>query len=97
MLQANAPLPQDLYADDVGRSGLFLSSDLARCVTGVTLYVTPPSIESRLCYREQSTILDQGFGHVNLTSAFSLCIHRYVDNGLHAMGMALDSIAMQQK
>lgn len=36
-LQANAPLPQDLYADDVGKSGLYLCSDLSRCVTGVTM------------------------------------------------------------
>jgi len=56
--RANAPLAQDLYADDEGSTGLFLSSPLARCVTGVTMYV---------------------------------------DNGLHAMGMALDSIAMQQE
>jgi enoyl-[acyl-carrier protein] reductase I len=52
---ANAPLAQDLYNDDVGNSALFLCSGLARTVTGVTLYV---------------------------------------DNGLHAMGMALDSEAM---
>lgn len=56
--RANAPLAQDLYADDVGATGLFLSSPMARCVTGVTMYV---------------------------------------DNGLHAMGMALDSVAMQQE
>lgn len=56
--RANAPLEQDLYADDVGATGLFLSSPMARCVTGVTMYV---------------------------------------DNGLHAMGMALDSVAMQQE
>ena len=31
--KANAPLAQDLYADDVGSTGLFLSSPLARCVT----------------------------------------------------------------
>lgn len=37
--KANAPLAQDLYADDVGTTGLFLASDLSRCVTGVTLYV----------------------------------------------------------
>lgn len=37
LLQANAPLPQDLYADDVGKSGLYLCSDLSRCVTGVTM------------------------------------------------------------
>ena len=36
---ANAPLAQDLYNDDVGNAGLFLSSPMARCVTGVTLYV----------------------------------------------------------
>ena len=52
---ANAPLAQDLYNDDVGNSALFLCSGLARTVTGITLYV---------------------------------------DNGLHAMGMALDSEAM---
>eukprot|EP00571_Detonula_confervacea_P015131 CAMPEP_0172308136 /NCGR_PEP_ID=MMETSP1058-20130122/8835_1 /TAXON_ID=83371 /ORGANISM="Detonula confervacea, Strain CCMP 353" /LENGTH=371 /DNA_ID=CAMNT_0013020493 /DNA_START=130 /DNA_END=1245 /DNA_ORIENTATION=+ len=52
---ANAPLAQDLYNDDVGNSGLFLCSPMARTVTGVTLYV---------------------------------------DNGLHAMGMALDSESM---
>merc|ERR1712078_934169 len=54
--KANAPMAQDLYSDDVGNSGLFLCSPMARSVTGVTLYV---------------------------------------DNGLHAMGMALDSKAMQ--
>jgi len=53
--KANAPLAQDLYSDDVGNVGLFLSSPMARTVTGVTMYV---------------------------------------DNGLHAMGMALDSQAM---
>jgi enoyl-[acyl-carrier protein] reductase I len=53
--KANAPLEQDLYSDDVGNSGLFLCSPMARTITGVTLYV---------------------------------------DNGLHAMGMALDSAAM---
>ena len=52
---ANAPLAQDLYNDDVGNSAMFLCSGLGRCVTGVTLYV---------------------------------------DNGLHAMGMALDSESM---
>lgn len=54
---SNAPLPQDLYNDDVGNAGLFLCSPMARTITGVTLYV---------------------------------------DNGLHAMGMALDSKSMQQ-
>lgn len=53
---ANAPLGQDLYNDDVGNVGLFLCSPMARCVSGVTMYV---------------------------------------DNGLHAMGMALDSEAMK--
>jgi enoyl-[acyl-carrier protein] reductase I len=53
--KANAPLAQDLYNDDVGNAGLFLSSPMARCITGVTLYV---------------------------------------DNGLHGMGMAVDSMAM---
>jgi len=37
--KANAPLAQDLYSDDVGNSGLFLCSAMARSVTGVTLYV----------------------------------------------------------
>lgn len=53
--KANAPLPQDLYNDDVGNAALFMLSPLARTITGVTLYV---------------------------------------DNGLHAMGMALDSTSM---
>jgi enoyl-[acyl-carrier protein] reductase I len=56
--RANAPLAQDLYSDDVGNSALYLASDMARSVTGVTLYV---------------------------------------DNGLHAMGMALDSQSMVQE
>lgn len=56
--KANSPLAQDLYSDDVGSSALFLTSPMARSVTGVTLYV---------------------------------------DNGLHAMGMALDSQSMQQE
>lgn len=55
--KANAPLEQDLYNDDVGNAGLFLSSPMARCITGVTLYV---------------------------------------DNGLHGMGMALDSMSMAE-
>ncbi|CDJ60728.1 enoyl-acyl carrier reductase, putative [Eimeria maxima] len=50
--KANAPLQQDLEADDVGRAALFLLSPLSRGVSGVTLYV---------------------------------------DNGLHAMGQAVDS------
>jgi enoyl-[acyl-carrier protein] reductase I len=56
--KANAPLTQDLHSDDVGNSGLFLCSPMARSVTGVTLYV---------------------------------------DNGLHVMGMALDSKAMEME
>jgi enoyl-[acyl-carrier protein] reductase I len=56
--RANAPLAQDLYSDDVGNSALYLASNMARSVTGVTLYV---------------------------------------DNGLHAMGMALDSQSMVQE
>lgn len=56
--KTNSPLAQDLYSDDVGSSALFLTSPMARSVTGVTLYV---------------------------------------DNGLHAMGMALDSQSMQQE
>jgi enoyl-[acyl-carrier protein] reductase I len=55
--RANAPLAQDLYNDDVGNTALFLCSDMARTVTGVTLYV---------------------------------------DNGLHAMGLAVDAASMQQ-
>jgi enoyl-[acyl-carrier protein] reductase I len=35
----NAPLNKDLYADDVGRVGAFLSSPWADAVTGVTMYV----------------------------------------------------------
>ena len=54
--KANAPLAQDLYSDDVGNTGLFLNSPMARTVTGVTMYV---------------------------------------DNGLHAMGMAIDSASME--
>lgn len=37
--RANAPLGQDLYSDDVGNSGLFLCSQMARSITGITLYV----------------------------------------------------------
>ena len=56
--KANSPLNKDLYADDVGASALFLCSDLARAVTGVTLYV---------------------------------------DNGMHAMGLAVDSKSIEAK
>lgn len=55
--KANAPLPQDLYNDDVGNAAMFLLSPLARTITGVTLYV---------------------------------------DNGLHAMGMAIDSESLKE-
>jgi enoyl-[acyl-carrier protein] reductase I len=48
----NSPLGQDLYADDVGQTALFLSSEMSRAVSGVTMYV---------------------------------------DNGMHACGMAVDS------
>eukprot|EP00475_Leptophrys_vorax_P044389 TRINITY_DN8878_c0_g1_i1.p1 TRINITY_DN8878_c0_g1~~TRINITY_DN8878_c0_g1_i1.p1 ORF type:complete len:440 (-),score=32.98 TRINITY_DN8878_c0_g1_i1:854-2014(-) len=52
---ANAPLPKELEADEVGATAAFLCSPLASAVTGVTLYV---------------------------------------DNGLHAMGVAVDSPAI---
>lgn len=37
--KANAPMPQDLYSDDVGATGVFLLSPLARAITGSTIYV----------------------------------------------------------
>lgn len=37
--KANAPLSQDLTAEDVGGSAAFLLSNLARSITGTTLYV----------------------------------------------------------
>jgi enoyl-[acyl-carrier protein] reductase I len=37
--KANAPLSQELYSDDVGRSAAFLLSPLARAITGTTMYV----------------------------------------------------------
>ncbi|GMH53366.1 hypothetical protein TrLO_g164 [Triparma laevis f. longispina] len=37
--KANSPMAQDLYAEDVGNAGLFLCSDMARAVTGITMYV----------------------------------------------------------
>jgi len=37
--KTNAPLNQDLYSDDVGNTGLFLCSPMARTITGVTMYV----------------------------------------------------------
>jgi enoyl-[acyl-carrier protein] reductase I len=55
---ANAPLVQEMTADQVGNAAAFLLSDLASGITGVTLYV---------------------------------------DNGLHAMGLALDSPALSAK
>ena len=55
---ANSPLGQDLYSDDVGNTGLFLCSPLARAITGITMYV---------------------------------------DNGLHCMGMSLDSKSMEME
>jgi enoyl-[acyl-carrier protein] reductase I len=53
---ANAPLAQDMEAEAVGNTAMFLSSPLAEAITGVTLYV---------------------------------------DNGLHAMGMSVDSPTLQ--
>lgn len=52
---ANAPLPKELDADDVGKSAAFICSPLASAITGSILYV---------------------------------------DNGLHAMGVAVDSPAI---
>jgi len=37
--KANSPMAQDLYAEDVGNTGLFLCSDMARAITGITAYV----------------------------------------------------------
>jgi enoyl-[acyl-carrier protein] reductase I len=54
--KANAPLPKDLEAEEVGNAAAFLASSLASAITGVTLYV---------------------------------------DNGLHAMGIAMDSPALK--
>jgi enoyl-[acyl-carrier protein] reductase I len=56
--KANAPLPKDLEAQEIGHSAAFLLSPLASAITGVTLYV---------------------------------------DNGMHAMGLAIDSPAFQEK
>lgn len=52
--KANAPLPKEMEAEEVGRTAAFLSSPLASAITGSTLYV---------------------------------------DNGLHTMGVSLDSPA----
>jgi enoyl-[acyl-carrier protein] reductase I len=54
--KVNAPLQQDMEAESVGYSALFLSSSLADAITGVTLYV---------------------------------------DNGMHVMGMSVDSPTLQ--
>lgn len=56
-MKANAPLSQELEADDVGKTALALFSPLGRCITGE-------------------------------------CI--FVDNGLHAMGVAVDSASFSQ-
>ena len=37
--EANAPLPQELRAEDVGAAALFLSSPYAGAITGTTIYV----------------------------------------------------------
>ena len=55
--KANAPLPKDLEAEEVGHAAAFLASPLASAITGVTLYV---------------------------------------DNGMHAMGIAVDSPALNE-
>jgi len=55
--KANAPLPKDLEAEEVGYAAAFLASPLASAITGVTLYV---------------------------------------DNGMHAMGIAVDSPALNE-
>lgn len=38
-MKANAPLGQDLTADDVGKTALALFSPLGRCITGETIFV----------------------------------------------------------
>lgn len=55
--KANAPLPKNLEAEEVGHAAAFLASSLASAITGVTLYV---------------------------------------DNGMHAMGIAVDSPALNE-
>ena len=37
--KANAPMSQDLYADDIGATAAFLLSPLGRAITGTTMYV----------------------------------------------------------
>jgi enoyl-[acyl-carrier protein] reductase I len=54
----NAPIQEELQAEEVGKAAYFLLSDLASAITGVTLYV---------------------------------------DKGLHAMGVAVDSPCLQAK
>ncbi len=56
--KANAPLTNDLTAEQIGNSAAFLLSDLASAITGTTLYV---------------------------------------DNGMHAMGVAVDSQALNSQ
>lgn len=56
-MKANAPLSQDLEADDVGKTALALLSPMGRCITGETIFV---------------------------------------DNGMHAMGVAIDSASFAQ-
>lgn len=56
--KANAPLPRDLNAEEIGNTAAFLSSPLAAAISGVTLYV---------------------------------------DNGLHAMGLCMDSPSLTLK
>jgi enoyl-[acyl-carrier protein] reductase I len=55
--RANAPLPRDLEATEVGTTAAFLASPLASAITGTTVYV---------------------------------------DNGYHAMGMAVDPTALAE-
>ena len=54
----NAPIQEELKAEEVGKAAYFLLSDLASAITGITLYV---------------------------------------DKGLHAMGVAVDSPCLQTK
>lgn len=54
---ANTPLPNPLFADDVGRAALGLCCELSSAITGVT---------------------------------------QYVDNGMHAVGLAVDSLSFKE-
>ena len=57
---ANAPLAQDLYNDDVGNAALFLCSPMARCVTGITMYVDNGlSLAMSQTLRQRSTMSDK--------------------------------------